>query len=67
MRNVCQDPFQSSEAYGLLLRRIFLNAENNMHGITKKSIRFNCNPKDLGVHGLQVNNSIEVLDNVIFL
>lgn len=37
-----------------------------MHGITEKSIIFNCNPKDLGVHGPQVKNSIEVLDDVIF-
>lgn len=61
-------PFhQSSEAYGLLFRRVLLSEENDMHGITKKSIIFNYNPKDLDVHGLQVKDSIEVLDNVIFL
>ena len=39
---------QSSEAHRLLLRRIFLNAENKMHKITKKPVILNCSPNDLG-------------------
>lgn len=55
---------QSIEDYRLL-RRIFLNADNKMHEITKKPIILNCNAKDLGVHWPQVRNGVEILDDIL--